>query len=192
MAIDIRGMAPLLQVYDMPTSIKFYCEVLGFEIVTTDGKPVPNCDWVLLRRNGVELMLNTAYEAHQRPPKPDPVRISSHQDTGLFFGCPDVDAAQPFPQHRRRSKRAESSAVRDECYICPIPTDTSFASNGERIGKSSELLRNPTPPVSAVNFVGREVQSLIRFFHPDIGVLGAMVDRDLHNDAASGGIRAVH
>src|ERR1700686_1947514 len=70
MAIDIRGMAPLLQVYDMPTSIKFYCEVLGFEIVTTDGKPVPNCDWVLLRRNGVELMLNTAYEAHQRPPKP--------------------------------------------------------------------------------------------------------------------------
>ena len=77
----------------MPTSIKFYCEVLGFEIVTTDGKPVPNCDWVLLRRNGVELMLNTAYEAHQRPPKPDPVRISSHQDTGLFFGCPDVDAA---------------------------------------------------------------------------------------------------
>ena len=93
MAIDIRGMAPLLQVYDMPTSIKFYCEVLGFEIVTTDGKPVPNCDWVLLRRNGVELMLNTAYEAHQRPPKPDPVRISSHQDTGLFFGCPDVDAA---------------------------------------------------------------------------------------------------
>ena len=93
MSIDIRGMAPLLQVYDMPTSIKFYSEGLGFEIVTTDGKPAPNCDWVLLRLNGVELMLNTAYEAHQRPPKPDPARISAHQDVGLFFGCPDVDAA---------------------------------------------------------------------------------------------------
>jgi uncharacterized glyoxalase superfamily protein PhnB len=32
MAIDVRGMTPLLQVYDMPTSIKFYCEALGFEL----------------------------------------------------------------------------------------------------------------------------------------------------------------
>jgi hypothetical protein len=38
MAIDIRGLASLLQVFDMPTSIKFYCEVLGFEIVSTDWK----------------------------------------------------------------------------------------------------------------------------------------------------------
>jgi glyoxylase I family protein len=53
MAIDVRGMTPLLQVFDMPTSIKFYCDALGFEIVTTDGKPAPNCDWVLLRLNGV-------------------------------------------------------------------------------------------------------------------------------------------
>jgi glyoxylase I family protein len=93
MAINIRGLAPLLQVYDMPTSVKFYCEALGFEIVSTDGKPAPNCDWVLLRLNGVELMLNTAYEAPHRPPQPDPKRIAAHQDTGLFFGCPDVDAA---------------------------------------------------------------------------------------------------
>jgi len=93
MVIDIRGMAPLLQVYDMPTSIKFYCEALGFELVSTDGKPAPNCDWVLLKLDGVELMLNTAYEAHQRPPKPHPARISAHRDVGLFFGCPDVDAA---------------------------------------------------------------------------------------------------
>jgi glyoxylase I family protein len=93
MPIDIRGMTPLLQVFDMPTSIKFYCESLGFEIVTTDGKPAPNCDWVLLRLNGAELMLNTAYEKDQRPAKPDPARISVHEDVGLFFGCPDVDAA---------------------------------------------------------------------------------------------------
>jgi glyoxylase I family protein len=93
MPIDVRGMTPLLQVFDMPTSIKFYCDVLGFEIVTTDGKPAPNCDWVLLRLNGVELMLNTAYERDYRPAKPDPARISAHEDVGLYFGCPDVDAA---------------------------------------------------------------------------------------------------
>ena len=38
MAIEIRGMAPLLQVFDMPTSIAFYRDVLRFEVVTT-SKP---------------------------------------------------------------------------------------------------------------------------------------------------------
>jgi catechol 2,3-dioxygenase-like lactoylglutathione lyase family enzyme len=38
MGIEIRGMAPLLQVFDMPTSIAFYRDVLGFEVVTT-SKP---------------------------------------------------------------------------------------------------------------------------------------------------------
>jgi glyoxylase I family protein len=93
MAIDIRGMAPLLQVFDMPTSIKFYCEGLGFEIIQTDGKAAPHFDWVLLQLNGVQLMLNTAYEEFQRPSTPEAARIAAHQDTGLFFGCPDVDAA---------------------------------------------------------------------------------------------------
>src|SRR6266567_1069893 len=93
MAIAVHGLAPLLQVFDMPTSIKFYCEALGFELVSTDGKPAPNCDWVLLRLNGFELMLNTAYEAPHRPPKPDPTRTAGHGDVGLYFGCPDVDAA---------------------------------------------------------------------------------------------------
>jgi glyoxylase I family protein len=82
----------------MPTSVKFYCEAMGFEIVTTDGKPAPNFEWVLLRLNDAELMLNTAYEPDQRPAKPDPARISAHGDVGLYFGCPDVDAAY---QHLR-------------------------------------------------------------------------------------------
>jgi len=28
MALDVRGLTPLLQVYDMPTSVRFYREVL--------------------------------------------------------------------------------------------------------------------------------------------------------------------
>ena len=67
MAIEIRGMAPLLQVFDMPTSIKFYREVLGFEVVTTSTPRGQHFDWALLRLNGVELMLNTAYEEDERP-----------------------------------------------------------------------------------------------------------------------------
>ena len=93
MSIEIRGLAPLLQVFDMPTSIGFYRDVQGFQIVGSDGKPVPNNDWVLLELNGAQLMLNTAYEAEHRPSQPDGKRRTAHRDTCIYFGCPDVDAA---------------------------------------------------------------------------------------------------
>ncbi len=35
MGIEIRGMVPLLQGQDMPTSIEFYRDVLGSDVVTT-------------------------------------------------------------------------------------------------------------------------------------------------------------
>ena len=79
MAIEVRGMAPLLQVFDMPASIEFYCNVLGFEVVSIDGKTAPNFDWVLLKLHGVELMLNTAYEASNRPPTPDPGCLAAYR-----------------------------------------------------------------------------------------------------------------
>jgi uncharacterized glyoxalase superfamily protein PhnB len=52
--------------------------------------------WALLSLNGVELMLNTAYEDH-RPSVPDRARVNAHGDTGLFFAytnaaCANVDA----------------------------------------------------------------------------------------------------
>ena len=93
MPIDVRGLAPMWQVFDMPTSLEFYCEGLGFEVVANDGKPAPHFDWVLLRLNGSELMLNTAYEEAERPPAPDSVRITAHSDASIYFGCPDVDGA---------------------------------------------------------------------------------------------------
>lgn len=91
MAVEIRGMAPLLQVFDMPMSIAFYRDVLGFEVVAT-SKPGPVFDWALLRLHGVELMLNTAYESNQRPSGPDPSRVAAHDDTCLYFSAPDVEA----------------------------------------------------------------------------------------------------
>lgn len=94
MAFEVRGLAPLLQVYDMPTSVRFYRDQLGFEVVNTS--PVMGDDyfhWAMLRLGEAELMLNTAYEFNdERPPRPDPARNAAHQDTGLFFACPDVDA----------------------------------------------------------------------------------------------------
>jgi catechol 2,3-dioxygenase-like lactoylglutathione lyase family enzyme len=44
MPIDIRGLAPLLQVFDMPTAIHFYREVLGFE-VSASSEPGDDCNW---------------------------------------------------------------------------------------------------------------------------------------------------
>ncbi len=93
MGVNVKGMTPLLQVFDMPASLKFYCDVLGFQIVTTDANTVPpNHNWVWLRLNGSDLMLNTAYEHAKRPLSPDPARVASHRDTALYFGAPDVDA----------------------------------------------------------------------------------------------------
>ena len=92
MSITINGAAPLFQVFDMPVSVSFYRDKLGFMLVDSSG-PEENSDWVLLKRDNVELMLNTAYEDDDRPPCPDPLRVRYHDDTAIYFGCPDVDAA---------------------------------------------------------------------------------------------------
>jgi glyoxylase I family protein len=95
--MDIHGIAPLLQVFDMPTAIHFYRDVLGFKVSAT-SEPGDNCNWASLKLNGAELMLNTAYESDHRPAAPDSPRVAAHDDTCLFFGCKDLDAAY---QHLR-------------------------------------------------------------------------------------------
>jgi catechol 2,3-dioxygenase-like lactoylglutathione lyase family enzyme len=95
MPFDVHGLCPLLQVYDMPTSVKFYRDILGFELVSAS----PNLGaehkfhWCLLRLGGGEVMLNTAYEFdNERPVPADPARVAAHHDTCIYFGAPDVDA----------------------------------------------------------------------------------------------------
>jgi glyoxylase I family protein len=92
MAITLQGMAPLLQVYDMPRALHFYRDLLGFAVEQSSGEG-DAVDWVLLRLQGMELMLNTMYESDQRPAQPDVQRTAAHGDTMLYFGCPDVEAA---------------------------------------------------------------------------------------------------
>jgi glyoxylase I family protein len=109
MAVEIRGMAPLLQMFDMPTAIEFYRDVLGFDVVKTSTPRGEHFDWALLRLNGVELMLNTAYEQDARPSAPDPTRIAAHDDTAIYFGCPDVGAA--YAHLRARGVAAKAPKI---------------------------------------------------------------------------------
>ena len=99
MNLRIGGFATLLQVFDMAASLAFYRDVLGFEVVS-DVPDESQCDWAMLKLHGSELMLNTAYEADDRPTTPDATRIAAHADTALFFDCENVDAAFVTLQQR--------------------------------------------------------------------------------------------
>jgi catechol 2,3-dioxygenase-like lactoylglutathione lyase family enzyme len=111
MPLDIRGLTPLLQVYDMPASIRFYRDLLGFEVAATSPKLGEDYfHWALLRLGGAELMLNTAFEFYsERPGEPDLARTIAHQDTTLFIDCPDVDAA--YEELRGKGVRVKPPAV---------------------------------------------------------------------------------
>ena len=101
MSIEVQGLAPLLQVFDMPTSIRFYRDVLGFIVSGTSPALSENADdvnWAMLQLGNATVMLNTAYEPEYRPPAPDLERRASHDDIGLFLGCPDVDGAYQYLQ----------------------------------------------------------------------------------------------
>jgi catechol 2,3-dioxygenase-like lactoylglutathione lyase family enzyme len=98
MPIDMRGLCPLIQIYDMPTSIRFYRDILGFEVFSTS--PPHGTDdfgWCWLKQsNGTEIMLNTGYDYGERPAFPDPNRKARHSDVCLYIGCPDVAAAYQY------------------------------------------------------------------------------------------------
>lgn len=90
--IKLHDAAPLLQVYDMPRSLKFYRDILNFRVLqSAPPGDEDHADWVLLENQSIQVMLNTAYEAHQRPDMEDVIRKNHHQDFCLYFGCPDID-----------------------------------------------------------------------------------------------------
>jgi glyoxylase I family protein len=104
MAIEVEGLAPLIQVYDMNEALAFYRDALGFELVADSGEvDAPEgryCHWCWLRLGGADLMLNTVYDAGERSPARDRAREAGHDDLCLYFGVPDVDAAAAFLRAR--------------------------------------------------------------------------------------------
>jgi catechol 2,3-dioxygenase-like lactoylglutathione lyase family enzyme len=79
----------------MQASLSFYRDVLGFEIVQRSSSD-DDCDWVWLKRDGAELMLNRMYEPDSRPGARDKLRSIGHADTGLYMATPDVDAMYSY------------------------------------------------------------------------------------------------
>jgi len=108
MTIAIRGLCPLLQVFDMRTSLQFYRDILGFVEVAKSGQG-DDVHWVLLRHGDADLMLNTAYDDGQRPPIPDSTRVSAHADTSLFMRCEDLEGAYAhLVAHGVRARRPKA------------------------------------------------------------------------------------
>jgi glyoxylase I family protein len=95
--IEVKDVCALLSVWDMPATVRFYRELLGFEIVnrsptyaTEDGEELFH--WCMMRANDATIMLNTEYDEGERPterPCPDEPRFG----TWFYYGCPNVDAA---------------------------------------------------------------------------------------------------
>lgn len=92
MPIAIQGLCPLLQVFDMPTSLHFYRDVLGLTEVAKSGEG-DEVGWAWLHQGDANVMLNTAYDEGERPPAPEAARIASHADTCLYMACEDLEAA---------------------------------------------------------------------------------------------------
>jgi catechol 2,3-dioxygenase-like lactoylglutathione lyase family enzyme len=92
---QVRGLCPLIQVFDMNEAVAFYRDRLGFELVSDSGeRDTPEgrlFHWCWLRLGGADLMLNTAYDEGERPGARDPAWHRAHGDTCLYFAAPDVD-----------------------------------------------------------------------------------------------------
>ncbi|SRR5687768_8685033 len=94
MPIEIEYLTPLIQVFNMPRSLAFYRDLLGFGVVTDSGSG-DDSSWVWLQLNGCHLMLNDQYEPGHVPDAPPPDRAKWHQDTALYFGA-DPDAVYDY------------------------------------------------------------------------------------------------
>lgn len=99
MPIELNRMTPLIQVFDMPKSLAFYRDVLGFKVMQDSGQS-DNSGWVMLRLNDAVLMLNTQYEDHDRPADPDSIRTLAHEDTCFYFAVADPGAVYKYLRER--------------------------------------------------------------------------------------------
>lgn len=124
MNTTLTGAVPLFQVFDMPASVAFYTGVLGFELYRSseeiEAAEGRYFHWCWLRNGSAELMLNTAYDADERPPAPPQDRWAGHMDAGLSIGCADADELRKHlaergwaPTHPNTANGMRSFSVSD-------------------------------------------------------------------------------
>jgi catechol 2,3-dioxygenase-like lactoylglutathione lyase family enzyme len=83
--VRLKSLVPMLSVFDLARTMRFYCDSLGFRCLRTVGRPDPT--WCYLRRDGVDLMFN------QRPGIPiTDVRLRDPDTHALYFYPEDVAA----------------------------------------------------------------------------------------------------
>ena len=132
----LASVTPLLQVFDMPLALAFYCGELGFAVVahspeveTSEGRFF---HWCLLQRDGAQLMLNTAYDSDERPSERDAALWAGHGHTVLFVDCPEIEALHaelagrglPVPPVRTSDYGMRQIELTDPdgyglCFQCP-------------------------------------------------------------------------
>jgi glyoxylase I family protein len=137
MGIPIRGLCPLIAVFDMPASLRFYRDVLGFVEVGKSGEG-DDVGWAWLRQGEAEVMLNTAYDVGERPSAPDPARVAAHADTILYVGCQDLETAYAYL--RAHGVKAEPPAV------APYGMKQLYATDPDGYGVCFQWPADPKPP----------------------------------------------
>jgi glyoxylase I family protein len=106
MSFSPVGLTPLIGVFDMPTALAFYREVLGFtvffaspEVETAEGR---FSHFMRLKFGGAEIMLNTQYDSNERPRQPPE---KSSKDAVFYIHCTDLEVA--YQELTERGLKAE-------------------------------------------------------------------------------------
>jgi glyoxylase I family protein len=94
MSFSPLGLTPLIGVFDMPRSLAFYRDLLGFSVVSAspevDTKEGRFSHWMWLRFGGAEIMLNTQYDSNERPLQ-EPGKTP--KGATFYIGCSDIELA---------------------------------------------------------------------------------------------------
>jgi glyoxylase I family protein len=139
----LKSMTPYFEVFDMTASLAFY-QRLGFELLfaspeveTAEGR---FSHYVRLGRDGFDLMLNTAYDANERPPGRTDARWAGCRHVALYLDCEDVERL--FAELSARGLQAKAPAKTGYGYLAFSAQDP----DGYRIVFQTPLPNTPENP----------------------------------------------
>src|SRR5579872_6446693 len=92
--------------------------------------------------------------------------------------------------HFQENRRNPAIVLPYDTYEASFLAQYITAFSGDRHNQitqsfNQQSLNHPTQPIPAFDLRWRERQRPVRFLYPYIGVLGAVIHRDLHNHATA-------